>query len=80
MTVQYFIIYRAFDLTLCMLSNFTCFLSSADFLINFFEKKSFRNTIKVSNNLDPDQARRFVWYDLGPKSLQKLSANNKNCH
>ena len=25
-----------------------------------FSKKSFRNTIRVSNSLDPDQARRFV--------------------
>ena len=35
------------------------FLSSADFFfqINFFFKYYFRNTIRVSNSLDPDQAR-----------------------
>ena len=36
------------------------FLSSADFFkINFFEI-FFRNTIRVSNSLDPDQARCYV--------------------
>ena len=42
------------------------FLPSADFFfkINFF-KKSFRNTIKVSNSLD-----------LGPNCLQRLSADD----
>ena len=36
---------------------FHAFLSSADFfIINFFKKKSFMITIKVSNSLDPDQA------------------------
>ena len=29
----------------------------------------------MSNSLDPDQARRFVGPDLGPKCLQKLSAD-----
>ena len=32
------------------------------------------NTIQVSNSLDPDQARHFVWPDLGPNCLQRLSA------
>ena len=45
------------------------FLSSADVLkINFLEN-SFKNTIRVSNNLDPDQARHFVGPDLGPNFL-----------
>ena len=39
-------------------------------LINFL-KKSFRNTIRVSNNLDTDQARHFVGPDLGPNCLKK---------
>ena len=30
------------------------------------------NTIKVSNSLDPDQARHFVRPDLGPNCLQKF--------
>ena len=33
------------------------------------------NTIRVSNSLDPDQTR-FVWPDLGPNCLQRLSADN----
>ena len=33
--------------------------------INFFDKKSFRITIIVSNSLDPDQGGRFVGADLG---------------
>ena len=41
-----------------------------------FLKKYFRNTITVSNSLDPDQDRRSVGPDLGPNCLQKLSADN----
>ena len=33
------------------------------------------NTIRVSNSLDPDQARHFVGPDLGPNCLQRLSAD-----
>ena len=43
-------------------------------LILTFSKKIFRNTIRVSNSLDPDQALRFVGPDLGPNCLQRLSA------
>ena len=35
----------------------------------------FFNTIQVSKNLDPDQARHFVGPDLGPNCLQRLSAD-----
>ena len=45
---------------------------SADF---FLLKISFRNTISVSNGLDPDQARLFVGSDLDPNCLQRLSAD-----
>ena len=64
-------------LTLCILGNFSCFLLSADFFfkINFFQA-NFRNTITVSNCLDPDQARHFVRLDLGGNCLQKLSADD----
>ena len=56
---------------------FQAFLSSADFFQNqFFSKNSFRNTIRVSNSLDPDQARQFVGPDLGSNCLQKLSADD----
>ena len=39
-------------------------------------KKFFQNTIRVSNNLDPDQARHFVGPDLGPNCLQRLSSDD----
>ena len=45
------------------------------FKINFF-KISFRNIIRVSNRLDPDQTRHFVGLYLGPKCLQRLSADD----
>ena len=38
----------------------------------FSKKKSFMNTIRVSNSVDPDQARRFVGPDLGPNCLQNI--------
>ena len=43
--------------------------------INFL-KSSFRNNIRVSSSLDPDQARQFVGPDLGPNCLQRLSADD----
>ena len=50
---------------------FHAFLPSAVFFfkINFIEK-SFRNAIKESDSLDPDQARPQVGPDLGPNCLQ----------
>ena len=47
------------------------FLSSAD-----FSKSFFWNTIRVSNSLDPDQARHYVRPDLGPNCLQRLSVDD----
>ena len=47
------------------------------FQINFFTN-SFRNTIRVSNSLDPDQDRHNVGPDLGPNCLQRLSADDKS--
>ena len=35
----------------------------------------FFNTIRVSNSLDPDQARQNVGPDLGSNCLQRLSAD-----
>ena len=67
--------------TLCMLGNFSCFfVVRVLFLKLTFSKKSFRNTIMVSNSLDPDQARHFVGPDLGPNCLQRLSAEDKSRH
>ena len=40
-------------------------------------KYYFRKNISVSNILEPDQARRIVGPDLGPKCLQRLSADDK---
>ena len=42
-------------------------------------KQSFRNTVGMSNSLDPDQARRFVRFvgpDLGPNCLPRVSADD----
>ena len=55
------------------------FLSSVDFFLKLtFSKKYFRNTIRVSNSMDPDQAQPFVGPDLGPNCLQRLSADDKS--
>ena len=39
---------------------------------HFFQKHSFRNTIRVSNSLDPDQDRHSVGPNLGPNCFQSL--------
>ena len=50
---------------------------SADFFSkSTFLKNSFKNTVKVSNSLGPDQARHFVGPDLVLNCLQKLSADD----
>ena len=51
--------------------------SSADFTKLAFSKKKFRNTIRASNSLDPDQDRHYVGPGLGPNCLQRLSADDK---
>ena len=56
---------------------FMFFLLSADFFSkSTFSKKTFRNTIRISNSLNPDQARNFVWPDLVSNCLQKLLADD----
>ena len=58
---------------------FVILLSSVDFFQDqLFKKKSFRNTIRVSNGFDPDQDRHSVRPDLGPNCLQKISADDKS--
>ena len=42
----------------------------------FFKIAFLWNTTRVSNSLDPDQARRSVGSDLGPNCLQKLAADD----
>ena len=55
-------------------------LLSADFFLNlFFSKNSFRNTIRVSNCLNPDQDLHSVGLDMGSNCLQRLSADDKSC-
>ena len=52
---------------------------SSDFFHNqlVLKKKSFRNAIRVSNSLDPDQEGHSVGSDLGPNCLHRLSADDK---
>ena len=59
---------------------FSCFLSPAVFFKIISFENSFRNTFKVSNGLDPDQARQFVGHDLFPNCLQGLSADDYSRH
>ena len=68
-----------FILTLGMLGKFSFFCCHwlTYFKINF---SSFRNTIRASNSLDPDQARHSVGPDLGTNYLHGLSTDNKRCH
>ena len=50
------------------------------FFYTIFSKNSFRNTIRVSNRLDPDQAQHFVGPDLGTnccKSYQQTTLGDK---
>ena len=56
--------------------NFHAFCRLLIFFKINFSKISFRNTIRVSNCMDLDQARCFVGPDLGPNCLQRLSADN----
>ena len=42
-----------------------------------FKKKYFRNSIRVSDGLDPDQDRQNVGPDLGPNCLQRLSSEDE---
>ena len=58
--------------TCCKLGNFYAF-SFADFFQNlFFSEIFFRNTIRVSNNCDPDQNQDSVSPDLGSKLFAKV--------
>ena len=64
-------------LSLCLLGNFSCFFVVCWFFSkSIFSKNSFTNTIRVSNSLDPDQARQNVGPDLDPNCLQRLSADD----
>ena len=59
-----------------MLGNFSSFCRLLIFFSKFaFSKHFSRNTIRVSNILDPDQGRHSVGPDLGANCLQRLSAD-----
>ena len=59
------------------LRNFSCYFAACWFFSQWtFSKNSFRNTIRVSNRLNPDQALHFVGPDLCPIYLQRLSADD----
>ena len=61
-----------------MLDNFSWFFVVCWFISkSTFLKIFIRNTIRVSNSLDPDQAGRSVGPDLGQNCLQRLSADGK---
>ena len=64
-------------LILCMLGIFSRF-SLACWLLSklTFSKKNLRETIRASNNLDPDQGRYYVWPDLWPRCLQSVSVDD----
>ena len=58
--------------------KFSMFVVVCWFFSKFtFLKNYFRNTIEVSNSLDPDQARPSVWPDLATNCLQGLSTDDK---
>ena len=63
-----------------MLGNFSCFYCRLLTFskLAFLQKKSFRNTIRVSKGLEPDQGRLSVSPDLGPNCLQRLQADEKS--
>ena len=72
---------RLLHLTHCILEIFLCFFVVCWFFSKLiFWKNSFRNTIRMSNSLDPDQARRFVGPDLGPNCSPRLSADVTGIH
>ena len=52
------IYYHMHSVMLCMLEIFACFCVVCGFFSSklTFSRNSFRNTIRVSNSLDPDQA------------------------
>ena len=65
-----------------MLGDSACFEKLSFFFSKLiFSKNSSTNTcdIRVSNSLDPDQARHFVGPDMGLNCLQRLSADDF-CH
>ena len=63
------IIHKCIDQSagMCSLGSYMIIALTHCFTKSNFSKNSFRNTIRVSDSLDPDLARHFVGPDLGPK-------------
>ena len=59
-------------------SSFACVYIICHFFQNNFLTVSFRNTIRVSNSLDPDQVRQNAGPVLGPTCLQRFSISADN--
>ena len=59
-----------------MIGNFSCVLWSADFFTKSSYQKILSGIPSVSNSLDSDQAQQFVWPNLGPNCLQRLTADD----
>ena len=67
------------SLTLCLMVIFPCFFFVVCWIFFFkstLSKNCFRNTIRVANSLDLDQAWYIVGPDLGPNCLHRLSADD----
>ena len=64
-------------LTLCILGNFACFFVICGFFLKLsFSKKTFKNTIRMSKSLDPDQVRRLsglIWVQTVCKGYQQTT-------
>ena len=59
-----------------MLGNFSCFCCPLQTVFKLtFSKHSFRNSIRVSNGLDPDLEQHSVSPNLDPNCLQRLSVS-----
>ena len=56
------------------------FFGRLTFVRLIISNNSFRNTIKVSNDLDPDQGKHSVGTDLCSNCLQRLTADVKSRH
>ena len=71
-------------LTICMLSNFSCFCCHllTFFRINFklFFSGTHSDCQTDYNRLDPDQDCHSDGPDLGPNCFQRLLAGDNNCH
>ena len=61
-----------------MLDIIACFFRGLLIFSKITLKNLSMNATRVANSMDPDQVRRFVWPDLGPNNLRRLSADAKS--